>query len=54
MLNEQDFHDKLLFSILKIYLHLSTTFVGQLSKDIMDTGDSNVVRRIVWANPWVF
>ena len=47
MLNEQDFHEKLLFSVLKIYLHLSTTFVDQLSKDVMDTGDSNVVWRIV-------
>lgn len=37
MMNKQHFHDKLLFSILKIYLHLSTTFVDQLSKDIMVT-----------------
>lgn len=37
MMNKQHFHDKLLFSILKIFLRLSTTFVDQLSKDIMVT-----------------
>lgn len=41
MLGKQYFHDKLLFSILKIYLYLNTTFV-----DVMGyKGDPNVIQK---------